>query len=103
MGKPLGRQDEEFLRSAWDWAADAASISGAAVRLCIVPTNRRGVWTIRAEAVEVVNGKAVAVCYQHRQEWPSAAHGTLAGALYAALLQLDKRLPEKDESGAAPV
>jgi hypothetical protein len=100
MGKPLGRQDEEFLRSAWDWAGEAAAVSGAAVRVCLMPTNRRGVWTLRAEAVEVVGGRAVSICYQHVQEWPSAAHGTLAGALYAALLQLDKRLPEKPDSVA---
>lgn len=93
MGKsPVGRNDEEYMKAAWDWAGEAAVQHNAGVRLSLTPSKRRGVWRLRAQACETVNERAVGIRVQVEVEWPSVTHSTLAGALLAALMQLDHQL-----------
>jgi hypothetical protein len=89
---PVGRADEEFIRSAWDWAGEAAVEHRAGIRVSLVPSKRRGVWQIRAQAVEMVETRAVGIRVQVETEWPTTNHSTLAGAVLAALMQLDHQL-----------
>jgi len=99
----VGRHDEEHIKAAWDWAVETGQSHGLAIRLCFVPAGRRGVWAVRAQAVEVVDGRAIKILNQHEQEWPNASYSTLAGAVFAALMALDNRLGEPEKRAADPV
>lgn len=92
--RTVGREDEELMRGAWQWAGEAAATHGCGVRVVLHPTTRVGVWEVRAEAAAVVDGRAVRILARYRCEWPSATHQTLAGALMAAQLKLDAILTQ---------
>lgn len=87
--KRPGRNDDEYLKGAWEWAVDAASGQQVGVRVVMTPTDRRGVWMLRIQACDVVDRRVVCVKLQHTIEFPSASHQTLAGAILAGLLHLD--------------
>lgn len=96
-------QDEQVMADAWEWASEASSGHGAGVRVVLIPSGRRGVWVVRAEAVDVVDGRARSVRIQVRWEWPHAEYQTLAGAIMNALMQLDHQMgiDALDQRGAA--
>lgn len=91
-GGRVGQADEEMMKGAYDWAGEASSLHRCAVRVVLRTTPRRGVWSVRAQAVDVVEGRAVGVRAQVEIEWPSAHHQTLAGAVLNALMRLDHEL-----------
>ena len=92
MGARVGKQDEEYLRGAWEWAGELGSSSPLAVRIVMHPSQRKGVWLLRAEAVSVCEGRVVGVHTQVRAEWPTDRYSTLAGAILALTVQLDHAL-----------
>lgn len=92
MKGQVGRQDEEYIKAAWEWAAEASALHGAGIRVAMVPGPRKGVWKLRAQAVEVVETRAVGIRVQIEQEWPNATHSTLAGAILALMMQLDHQM-----------
>lgn len=92
--KRPGRNDDEYLKSAWDWASTTAVEQEAGIRLVMTPTSRRGVWTLRVQACDVVDTRVVCVKLQHTIEFPGASHQTLAGAILAGLLHLERKLEE---------
>lgn len=84
--------DEEQMRGAYDWAGEAGRVHGCAIRLVLLPTSRPGVWLVRAQAVDAVDGRAVRVRVQVALEWPRSEQQTLSGAIMNALMQLDHEL-----------
>lgn len=85
-------QDEEIMRGAWDWAGDACAHHACGIRVALVPATRLGCWKIRAQAVDVVEGRARGVKVQVEVDWPTAHYQSLAGALMNALMRLDHEL-----------
>jgi hypothetical protein len=103
MKGQVGRQDEEYIKAAWDWAGEASNLHNAGIRVSMVPGKRRGVWKLRAQAVEMVEVRAVGIRVQVEQEWPNTTHSTLAGAILALLMQLDHQLGIDALTGGEPV
>lgn len=91
-----GRQDDELLKGCWDWAVEAVDEHEAGVRVVMTPTTRKGIWLLRVQACDVVDGKVVCVKAQHTMEFPGSSHQTLAGAIMAGLLTLDHTLHQGD-------
>lgn len=93
-GRRRRSQDEELAGTAWAWSADVGSTHGCGVRVSLVPDRRRGVWVVRCQAVEVVEGRAVAVRAEVKAEWPDV-HGTsLMGRVHALTCELDSVLTD---------
>ena len=85
-------QDEEIMRGAWSWAGDACATHTCSIRVGLVPTGRVGCWEVRAQAVDVVEGRIRAIRLQVAVYWPTAHQQTLAGAVMNALMRLDHEL-----------
>lgn len=85
-----GNADQSYMTSVWEWAADLASESGHAIRYTLATTERKGVFLIRAQVIEVCDGRALSVVLQQEEVWPNPQKSTLAGALFALQLRLDE-------------
>lgn len=97
MGRaPKPTADESYLGDTWSWAGELAATHNCGVRVVLLPAGRRGCWTVRLEAVEVVDGRAVAVRAVVKSEYPDASPVTLAGRLFAMAVRLDKALTDGD-------
>jgi hypothetical protein len=84
--------DEGFLQSAWEWAGDVGQAQNLGVRIVLTPTGRPGVWSVRAQAVLVVDGKAQGVHTQAKAEYPNGRATTLAALVFALLTDLSVEL-----------
>lgn len=84
--------DEDVMGAAYDWAGEAGRVHNCGARIVLLPSRRRGVWLVRAQAVDVVDKRAVGVRVQVELEWPTSEYQTFAGALMNALMRLDHEL-----------
>lgn len=104
MGRaPGSKADECYLGDAWAWAGEVGSTHNCGLRVVLVPTGRRGVWVVRLEAVEVVDGRATSVRAVVKAEYPDASPVTLAGRLYALSVKLDRELTLQAQARAEGV
>ena len=85
-----GSADEDVLRAAWDWSAEATAADIGAVQISMTPTRRYGVWRIRARLVHVTDGRATGVRVQVEGEFPNAARARLSEYVMALLMQLER-------------
>lgn len=83
-----GSVDEDIFRALWDWATEVDLKSGHALRYAFTPTERKGVWHLRAQVVSVVEGRALAVILQVEDVWPAAAPVSFSGACFALHIRL---------------
>ena len=98
---PPASSEKEYVRGAWEWAAEIGSTSGLAVRYVLHPGGRRGIWLARCEAVRHLEPGKFAVHRRVSAEWPSSYATTLAGELFALTVKLDKALEETPVERAA--
>lgn len=86
------KHDEEMIRSVWDWAGEMHALYGVGVRVTLAPTKRPGILLLKAQALEMADGKPIGVRVQYTIEWPTSTHQTLAGAVLGAAMHLDHLL-----------
>jgi hypothetical protein len=84
--------DEGFLLSAWEWAGDVNKAAGLGVRVVLTAEGRPGVWTVKTQAVSVVDGKAQGVVCQVKASFPNGRATTLASLVFALLTDLSVEL-----------
>lgn len=91
MGKlKNGGQEEEFLRSAWTVIRETEKSHDVSVDLELVPQQQTGVFLIYLIATDMMSGSGFyRPIARERRAFPNANNGTLAGAIFAATLQLD--------------
>lgn len=93
MGRnKAAENDEGFLQSAWEWAGDVGQSANLGVRIVLTPTGRQGVWSVKAQAVPVVDGKAVGIHTQVKAEFPNGRASTLAALVFTLLTDLSVEL-----------
>lgn len=86
------KRDAEWLLGAWHWAGDIGANTSRGVRLSLTPGTRKGVWVVRAQSVEVVEGRAVGVHTQVEGEYPTAYQEDFGAFVLNMLMKLDARL-----------
>lgn len=80
--------DKDILLAVWEYAAEVDVKSGHAIRFALTPTERKGVWHLRAQVASVVDGRAIAIVLQCEDFYPNGQAETLSGALFALQLRL---------------
>lgn len=94
MSQKQAKSDMAFLTASWEWAATMGSDFGCGVQITLTPTERKGVFRLRARAVDVVDGTVAGIRVQAEGLFPTAQHQTLEGAIFGLMLKISSLLEE---------
>lgn len=92
MSQKQSKNDHEFLNACWEWAGELGKEHNVAVQMTLTPTDRKGVFKLRARAVDLCDGRVLGVRVQVEDVFPSAKHQTLEGALFQQVTRLSQLL-----------
>lgn len=93
--------DADYMGPAWEWAGDICHNHRCAVGVSVLPTRRAGVWTVRATAKALGEGPVTHQYVRVEAEWPNSTPQTLAGLIWALMMQLDGELSKTPIERAA--
>lgn len=95
MARQKGATDH-LLEGAYDWAVELHKATGCLLQLSLTPTTRKGVWSIVARALDVVDGKPVAIRVQVSSVWPDAEGRDFGSAVMLVTMELDHALAQDE-------
>lgn len=93
MPRRKGAQDDMLL-AVWEWSGDLARAERYGLQISLSPTRRPGVFSCRARAIVVVDGKAAGVACQVGAEWPDAEGRELGAFLLWLCMWLDREVAQ---------
>lgn len=96
---PRGTAEEEFARSAWEWAGDLALGANLLTQVSMAPTGRKGVWSVRVRALAHVDGKPQQVVAQLAAEWPNSERVDFWGFVMALQMRLSEQVAQDAAGG----
>lgn len=94
MSRKKKSTDDSWAAAWYDWCVDVGQAAGIVVRVVLHATERKGVWKVRVEAVQVDDGKAVGVLAAQSTYWPNEKADGLQATVYQLMLALDRVLAD---------
>lgn len=88
--------DEDYVRGAWDWAVEAGQEHGIAVRVVLKPTELKGRWEVRVEAVAVRGADRPYVVARVAEQFPGPSQVTMGALILRLTSQLERVLAAGD-------